>query len=72
MSGLDSVAAEAVINDSVFWLYDESARYSFSSQPASFWGMGTGFQVVWFAVYRDQIVASSGFGLGKNRRLRDH
>ena len=68
-SGLDAAVVANEINSSEFWLYDESARYRSPSQPDSFWGMGTGFQVVWFAVYKDQVVASDGFGLRKTRRI---
>lgn len=70
-SGLDPSVATQQVNASEFWLYDESARYRSPSQPDSFWGMGTGFQIVWFAVYEDQVIASSGFGLGGTRRLKE-
>ncbi|MCY2928645.1 MAG: hypothetical protein NTV86_03965 [Planctomycetota bacterium] len=71
-AGQDSSTVAAEVNASGFWVYDESARYGAPSQPDSFWGMGTGFQVVWFAVYKDQVIASDGFGLGKSRRLTEH
>lgn len=70
-SGQDESVAADQVGDAEFWLYDESARYRYPSQPDSFWGMGTGFQVVWFAVYKDQVIATSGFGLGNGRRLQE-
>ena len=71
-SGRDPSPATQEVGISEFWLYDESARYKSPSQPDSFWGMGTGFQVVWFVVYKDQVIASGGLGLRKTRRLIDH
>jgi hypothetical protein len=42
------------------WFYDEAARYPLPSEPASFWGMGTGFQVIWFVVSDEREVVAQG------------
>jgi len=70
--GMEASHAEEEVRNSTFWLYDESARYWRASQPASFFGMGTGFQLIWFAVDKNQhnVLASGGFGLGKGASLK--
>jgi len=55
-----------IVAAATFWFYDEAARYWLPSQPASFWGMGTGYQVVWFVVNdNNEIVAQGGWGFVK-------
>lgn len=71
--GMDSSIAGEEVRKSIFWLYDESARYAHQSQPASFFGMGTGFQLIWFAVDKDEqnVLVTGGFGLGNKRTMAE-
>jgi hypothetical protein len=55
--------ARKEILDCTFWFYDESKRYAFPAEPASFFGMGTGFHLDWFVVKSNgDVVVSSGRG----------
>jgi hypothetical protein len=55
-------AIEAITQASV-WFYDEAARYPMPAQPDSFWGMGTGFQVIWFVVNgKGDVIAQEAGG----------
>jgi hypothetical protein len=62
MSQPPQSATDSIMGSSL-WFYDEAARYRWPSQPASFWGMGTGYQVLWFVVdSKNEIIAQGARG----------
>lgn len=67
--GKSVLNVEEEIMRSTFWFYEEGARWKYRAHPYSFWGMGTGFEVVWFIVSKEGwVLQARGIGLGKTRR----